>query len=494
MTGHHTSPGVYIEEINPPPAISGVGTAVTAFVGRAARGPVDTPVPVTSFSDFERLFGGLWSKSDLGYSVKDFFDQGGRRAIVVRVHRSTSGNVATLTFGGGDSRLVLTAASPGAWGRMLEARLASLPRNRFELTVTDRGSGLVETFTGLSLAAGSTSRVDRVLEESQLVRSGQPLPSNLPPGLPITVTAENGNDGARFAAAAYTGIGLRDSGRGIYALDRADLVNLIVLPPFSTTTGVPRRVLVDAIAYARERRAMVILDPPSDWQTVDDAATGSAGYMQSQDAALYFPRLARPDPLRSGRVRAFTPSGAVAGMLARLDLDRGPWRSPAGREATLAGTTPSVLLTTADIETLSPLGVNCIRAIPGEGTVVWGARTRAASADAEWKYVNVRRTALFIEESIRRGLQWAVFEPNEPTMWTLVRSQVEGFLLSLYSQGAFPGNRPRDAYLVRCGPDTMTQDDIDQGRLIVLIGIAPVRPAEFVLLRIGLWQGDDDDD
>ena len=370
--------------------------------------------------------------------------------------------------------------------------MGSLPRNRFELTVTDRRSGLVETFTGLSLASGSARRVDRVLEESQLVRSSQPLPSSCHPAFPSPSPPGTATMGLlrrrRLHRNRNAGFGT-----GIYALDRAELVNLIVLPPYSTTTGVSRRVLADAIAYARERRAMVILDPPSDWHTVDDAATGSAGYMQSRDAALYFPRLARPDPLRSGRIRDFTPSGAVAGMLARLDLNRGPWQSPAGREATISGATPSVLLTAADIERLNPLGVNSIRALSGEGTVVWGARTRATSADAEWKYVNVRRTALFIEESIRRGLEWAVFEPNEQTLWTRVRSQVEGFLLSVYSQGAFPGNRPRDAYFVRCGPDTMTQDDIDQGRLIVLIGIAPIRPAEFLILRIGLWQGDDDD-
>jgi len=254
MSGRYTIPGVYIEEITPPPPpISGVDTAVTAFVGRAARGPVDTPILVTSFSEFGRLFGGLWSKSDLGYSVQDFFEQGGRRAIVVRVHRPTSSDVATLTFGRDDSRLVLMAASPGAWGRMLEASIDLLPRNRFDLTVTDGGTGLVETFTGLSLAAGSPRRVDRVLEVSRLVRAGHPLPLTLHTGLPISVAAQNGNDGARFGAAAYTGIAMRDSERGMYALDRADLVALIVLPPYSTATGVANKSKRSRNTLARYR-------------------------------------------------------------------------------------------------------------------------------------------------------------------------------------------------------------------------------------------------
>ncbi len=215
-------------------------------------------------------------------------------------------------------------------------------------------------------------------------------------------------------------------------------------------------------------------------------------FFETRDAALYFPRLSRADPMRGGRVRDFAPSGAVAGMLARLDLNQGVWRSPAGGDATLPGANPSIPLTKTDIEQLSPLGVNCIRILPGRGTVVWGARTRAGTENPEWKYVSVRRMALFIEESISQGLQWAVFEPTKETLWARVRRQVDNFLFGVFAQGAFPGNRPQDAYFVRCGPDTMTQDDIDNGRLIVMIGIAPIRPAEFVILRVGIWQDDDD--
>jgi hypothetical protein len=492
MTDRYTAPGIYIEEVTLPRTIVGVDTGTTAFVGRAARGPVDTPTLITSFTDFERLFGGLWLKSDLGYSVQDFFDQGGRRAVVVRAHVRSLDDVATLSFGRGASRLVLEAVSPGAWGSSLEATIDPLPRNRFDLTVTDRGNGLVESFNGLSLAMRSPRRVDRVLEASLLIRARLPVPATLPPSLPLTVAATGGKDG-RFGSSAYLGAVMRESHRGIYSLDHAELVNLIVLPPYSTTAGVSRRVLTAATAYATERRAMVILDPPSTWHTVGDAVAGATRLFATRDAALYFPRLSGADPMRGGRVRDFAPSGAVAGMLTRLDLNVGVWRSPTGGNATLSGVTPSISLTKPDLDLLNPLGINGIRALPGRGTVVWGARTRGGAGDTEWKYVNVRRLALFLEESIRQGLQWTAFEPNNEFLWTRVRSQVDNFLNGVFAQGAFPANRPQDAYFVRCGLDTMTQNDIDNGRLIILIGIAPIRPAEFVMLRIGQWQDGDDD-
>jgi phage tail sheath protein FI len=179
-------------------------------------------------------------------------------------------------------------------------------------------------------------------------------------------------------------------------------------------------------------------------------------------------------------------------MLSRLDLNQGVWRSPAGGNATLSGVTASILLAKPDLDLLSGLGINGIRARPGRSTAVWGARTRGGAGDAEWKYVNVRRLALFLEESIRQGLQWAVFEPNNEALWTRVRSQVDNFMYGVFAQGAFPANRPQDAFFVRCGLDTMTQDDIDDGRLIILIGIATIRPAEFVILRIGQWRDNDD--
>ena len=187
-----------------------------------------------------------------------------------------------------------------------------------------------------------------MLQDSLLVRVRLPLPLILSLGGPATVTAVGGNDGARFGAPAYTGPGMRKSGRGIYALARADLVNLVVLPPYSAA-GVARSVLDAALPYADERRAMLILDPtPRSWTTADEAVAGASSYLTGRDAALYFPQLRRPDPLRGG-VREFAPSGAVAGLLSRLDLSRGVWKAPAGGDASLHGFEPALSLTAADM-------------------------------------------------------------------------------------------------------------------------------------------------
>ena len=375
-------PGVHIEEVVLPQVITGVDTAITAFVGRASRGPVDDPIPTSSFLEFERVFGGLWSKSDLGHAVQDFFDQGGRKAIVVRAHRPYPDDVATLTWARGRDRLVLEASSPGAWGRRLSARVDPLRGGRrFDLTVSDGGTGSEEVFSGVSLATGSPRRVDRVLQDSLLVRARLPLPSALSPGPPATVTALGGNDGARFGAPAYTGPGMREAGRGIYALDRADLVNLVVLPLYFAT-GVAHTVLDAALAYVGELKAMLIVDPPKSWTTADEAVAGAPGYLTGRDAALYFPRLRQPDPLRGG-VREFAPSGAVAGMLSRFDLSRGVWKAPAGGDASLHGFEPALSLTAADMDRLGHNGINGIRSLPGRGTVVWvpgpGVRIRNGS-------------------------------------------------------------------------------------------------------------------
>lgn len=485
-------PGVHIHEVSLPPSISGTAAGTTAFVGRAERGPVDTPTLVTSFPEFERVFGGLWPGSSLGYSLLDFFDQGGRRAIVVRAHRPTASDTAIISFGSGPAPLAIQAASPGAWGRQLEATLTPGRRGSFELVVTDRGRRLSEAFSGLSAALGSRRRVDWVLEaESTLARARAPLPTALP-AAPLTVAAVGGTDGGRIGVGSITGPGPRASGRGLYALDGAEDFDLIVIPPYSPAFGVARRVIDETIAYARKRRAMVILDPPPSWAGVDQAATGSPGFVESRDAALYFPRLRRPDPRRPGSLMDVAPSGAVAGVIARHDLAKGVWISPAGTDATLVGAGPVLPLGQRDAERLGRIGVNCIRSIPGQGSVVWGARTRAGDAEAEWKYVAVRRTALFLERSIEKGLEWATFEPNAEPLWARVRGMVGDFLHTLFRQGAFAGNRPDQAYFARCGTDTMTQSDVDDGRLVILIGFAPIRPAEFLLIRIERLLADHD--
>jgi hypothetical protein len=221
---------------------------------------------------------------------------------------------------------------------------------------------------------------------------------------------------------------------------------------------------------------------------IDDALKNvqAFGSIARENAALYFPRVIAPDPLNNNVPAAFAPCGMVAGVMARTDNARGVWKAPAGVEAPLVNVTGlSRAVTNAEVDSLTPAGVNCLRIFP-TGPVVWGARTLISpTADAaEWKYVNARRFLIYVEESIYRGTRWALFEPYTPPTWAEVSRQVSVFLQNLWRQGALFGTTAREAFFVQCDRNTMTQDDIDNGRLVILIGMAFLRPAEFMILRI----------
>jgi phage tail sheath protein FI len=207
----------------------------------------------------------------------------------------------------------------------------------------------------------------------------------------------------------------------------------------------------------------------------------------SRNAAIYFPRLRQPNPLRESQIETFAPCGAVAGLIARTDGARGVWKAPAGLEATLFGVPElSVPLTDAENGQLNPLGINCLRSIAPAGRIVWGARTRQGDdrLASEWKYLPVRRLALYIEESLYRGTQWVVFEPNDEPLWAQIRLNVGAFMHTLFRQGAFQGTTPAEAYLVKCDRETTTQDDINRGVVNIVVGFAPLKPAEFVIIKL----------
>jgi phage tail sheath protein FI len=233
---------------------------------------------------------------------------------------------------------------------------------------------------------------------------------------------------------------------------------------------------------------MFIVDPPASWDTVQEVIDGVPNVSDpSKNAALFFPRLLQPNPLRENKIESFVPCGAVAGVFARTDAQRGVWKAPAGLDATLVGVPQlTVSLTNEENGQLNPLGVNCLRTMPAVGRVVWGSRTRRGDdrLASEWKYVPVRRTALFIEESLYRALQWVVFEPNDEPLWAQIRLNVGAFMNSLFRQGAFQGQSPREAYFVKCDKDTTTQNDIDRGIVNILVGFAPLKPAEFVVIKL----------
>jgi phage tail sheath protein FI len=566
-----TFPGVYIEEIpSGVRTITGVATSITAFLGRALRGPVDTPVVINSNADFQRIFGGLWLQSTLGYAVSDFFLNGGSQAIVVRLFSPATGpnavkGKAELNVGG----LTLEAADEGAWGRSLRGTVNTnipdevaedmgVPKaDLFNLIVreVDNEERVIRTevFSNVSVK-DSSRRIDRVLkDDSQLVRwrGDFPAPNALPavaagddavsteagklpaaqkkvadaekklkglkaatPPDPAAIAAAEqdvttakadltqaqqsldnaktaipgGSNGQRISETTFTGPNTETNKTGLFALEKADLFNLLCIPPYAQGGDIDDTLIGTAAAYCEKKRAMLIVDPPAAWDTVAEVIKGLPDIgTSSKNAALFFPRIRQPNPLRENKLEEFVPCGAVAGVFARTDAQRGVWKAPAGLDATLVNVPQLVVpLTNEENGQLNPLGVNCLRALPAAGRVVWGSRTLQGNdrLGSEWKYIPVRRTALFIEESLYRALQWVVFEPNDEPLWAQIRLNVGAFMNSLFRQGAFQGQSPREAYFVKCDKDTTTQNDIDRGIVNILVGFAPLKPAEFVVIKL----------
>ncbi len=507
-----TYPGVYIEEIpSGVRTITGVATSITAFVGRARRGPTDTPVVINSYADFERMFGGLWTESAMGHTVRDFYLNGGSQAIVVRLHNGAAAAALPLPTGAAapNDVLPMDAANVGAWGNQLSATVDHNTKdpadaNLFNLTVSETG-GATEKFLNVSVAPADPRYVPRVLEQgSALVRvrkdgSGNWIVPNVRPSAATTsATANSGSDGNALTDTQVIGPGMEGAKQGMYALEKADLFNLLCIPPYTSTSDVSASLVAAAATYCEKRRAMLLVDPRSDWSTKDAAkgdgsTTGVAAVgTSSKNAALYFPRLKQPNPLHDNQMEEFVPCGAVAGIFARTDTQRGVWKAPAGLEATLVGVPQlSVPLTDAENGELNPLGINCLRAMPAAGRVVWGSRTLQGDdrLTSEWKYVPIRRLALYIEESLYRGTQWVVFEPNDEPLWAQIRLNVGAFMHNLFRQGAFQGRTPREAYFVKCDKETTTQNDINLGIVNIVVGFAPLKPAEFVIIKIQQMAG-----
>jgi len=310
-------------------------------------------------------------------------------------------------------------------------------------------------------------------------------------------TAENnlkGSNGKALDQAAYEGS--KENKTGLYALDKADLFNMLCIPPDTRGGDTLPAVYQTAMAYCKERRAMLIVDSPAAWSANKDTAAAAAKKGLStlglsgeaaRNAAIYFPRVHETDPLRDGQTDTFVPCGIIAGIMARTDTARGVWKAPAGLDAAIIGIQSlNVPINDDENGMLNPLGINCMRVFPVNGRVVWGARTlRGADQLAdEYKYIPVRRLALYIEESLYRGTQWVVFEPNDEPLWGQIRLNVGAFMHNLFRQGAFQGTTPREAYFVKCDKETTTQNDINLGIVNIVVGFAPLKPAEFVIIKL----------
>lgn len=290
-------------------------------------------------------------------------------------------------------------------------------------------------------------------------------------------------------------MGTRAIKTGLFALEDVDIFNILCIPRAADLPDPePVNVYSAAQAYCLERRAFLIVDIPEDIDLVQDMKDfldANPG-LRSRNAAVYFPRLRIADPLNQFRLRDFATSGTMAGLYARTDNDRGVWKAPAGIDATLRNVNElSYVLTDPENGTLNPLGIDCLRTFPIIGTVSWGARTLdgADVQASEWKYLPVRRFALFLEESLYRGTKFAVFEPNDEPLWSQIRLNVGAFMQTLFRQGAFQGQTPREAYFVKCDKETTTQNDINLGIVNILVGFAPLKPAEFVIVKISQIAG-----
>ena len=484
-----TYPGVYVEEIpSGVRTITGVSTSITAFIGAAKKGIEDEPVTVFSFGDYERTFGGLWEESRMSFAVRDFFQNGGGEALIVRV--TDSGTAASLTI---TDELTIAASSAGEWGEgisfWIDHNTKEDPDNELFNLFLEHEDGDTETFLNLSIDEDSANYAINVVEQnSMLVR----ITSLLARPAEIVETAketlENGSNGLPITSTQI--LGVEDDKTGLYALEKADLFNILCIPPYAKDSDIEATTYSDAITYCRKRRAVCLVDSPEDWNSRSDAVTAVTNntFPNSTDdhAAILFPRLMKPNPLKNNQIEEYVPCGTVAGIIARTDVERGVWKAPAGTDATIRGITGlSVSLTDDDNGKLNQIGVNCLRSFPVYGNVVWGSRT-LAGADvlaSEWKYLPVRRTALYIEESLFRGLKWVVFEPNDEPLWAQIRLNVGAFMHNMFRQGAFQGDK-KEAYFVKCDSETTTQNDINLGIVNIVVGFAPLKPAEFVILKI----------
>ncbi len=369
--------------------------------------------------------------------------------------------------------LTLEAASKGSWGEKLKASVNYKTKDTtdatlFNITIfEDKDGGMTETFLNVSTDEDTPRFLPRVLEQgSQLVRvSGamtttRPAPTAIPASppsgkmldFPIAATIALNADGDDLETANYIGPGTEDNKEGIYALRKADLFNLLSIPPPTRDGDTDPDVYSNAAKLCVDKRAMLIVDSPFAWgESAATAAANAIGGLEdigiigtfARNAALYFPRIRQSDPLRDGQTETFVPSGMIAGIMARTDTNRGVWKAPAGIDASLNGVRGlQVNLSDDENGLLNPLGINCLRSFPVTGRVVWGARTLrgADQFTDEWKYIPVRRTALFIEESLFRGTKWVVFEPNDEPLWAQIRLNVGAFMQNLFRQGRIPGH------------------------------------------------------
>jgi hypothetical protein len=487
------------EERGPEDTIARLGTARTAFVGRTLRGPVNRPILLKNFAEFQHTFGGLWQPSPLGYAVEHFFDNGGREALVVRVVNGA--RAATLTLNAGNDCLTLQAVSPGT-REFLRASVDydNTPADdaaRFNLTVQRvrlQGGSHVEDqeiFPNLSMTPGEERYVAVILAQSELIQLVGDLPVRRPDctldaagGRAAAYVSSNadGDDGAPLTD--YDLIGSEIGRTGLFALQNADYFNFLCIPPLSRDQDVGPSALLVGARYCKDRRALLIIDPPSGWHTADDALRALRDWdFSTENALMYFPRIFAHDKLR-GHFESFAPCGAIAGMLARTDESSPVWGTAKLEEAVLRpGYRPTCLVAEDRRVRLLQRGVNTLQAVRSVARIGVKPRTLAAGAAGaqEWQSLAARRLALFIVGSIERGTRWVVAAESGADVANAVAAQVRSFFVQLYEAGAFGARRMEEAFFVICDPRINSPDSLG---FQLLIGFAATRRMEFHSFRI----------
>lgn len=475
----YLSPGVYVEEVSSGiKPIEGVGTSTGAFIGIAERGPIGKPKLITNWTQFTTTFGSFIENGYLAYAVFQFFNEGGTKCYVVRAAKGTAETLKKAEKA--MQSLTIRASSEGQWGNSIKVRIGgeSSPTpgeparpDYFKLTVLYKDKE-VELFDNLTMDETKPEHVVKQVSSKwiEAVDTGSTRPLNGDAAL------EGGTDGAVLLTTDWAG-----AGGFIYAFDPVDDVNIVAIPD---AAGDPT-VTQAAYTYCQNRKdCFFVADPlPGlDPQGVFDFRM-KTGKFNSSFGALYYPWIVVSDPL-TGKTKTVPPSGAVTGTYSHTDVVRGVHKAPAGIDEGYLNSATDVesVLTKGEHDLLNPVGVNVIRSFPGSGIIIWGART--LSADPEWKYINVRRLLLFIEESIDEGTQWVVFEPNSPLLWGKVKRNITAFLTRVWRDGALFGTTPAEAFYVKVDAENNPQEVIDAGQLIIEVGVAPVKPAEFVIIRI----------
>jgi len=513
-----TFPGIYIQELpSTSHTISAAATNIAVIIGYTHPLKTDPalfnkPVLIFGPTDYQRQFGGAFRSEafagaaadfgDMAQAVNQFFTNGGSQAYVVglsphnaSIARSTltiagviftareitdATNVMTITIRPVDpisppssevGDIIITYGPPSGAGTVTETY------RRVSLDSTDN-TNYIEKRIGTAANPISALITVRVNSPGSFSDTTMPFPPSLPGNTVI------------FAAADFIAAMAQDSD-----LDKLPIFNLMVIPGVTNTA-----VMSTALAFCELKRAFLIMDPPlaDTAETIGTTVAGPPGIPQGPNAALYFPYLASPDPISgaptnpAGQVNEIPPSPTVAGIFAATDVSRGVWKAPAGFQATTKNTTGVVergRMTDQRQGLLNPIGVNCLRDFPNIGTVVFGARTTVTLTDEQWRYVPVRRMALFLEQTFYANLKWVVFEPNADPLWAAIRMSINAFMLGLFNQGAFQGDTPSKAFKVSCDSQTTTQADIDNGIVNILVAFAPLKPAEFVIITISQIAG-----